>query len=227
LKKLLQVLFLLFSLVGTHAIKAQEVGLASFYHAYFNGKKTASGELYNDKKFTCAHKTLPLGTLIKVTNLDNDKSVVVRVNDRGPYVRTRILDLSLSAAKQLGYVSNGTARVSYEIVSSDNESAPQDSTKYSEPDKFYQITPTDTSTHLTYGIKIGSYEDAAFAFKISNDLRQRNNATVYVQTAKLVKGYLYRVFVGNFNSAEEAEELKRTIKKQYSDAYVIKYDNFK
>ena len=96
--------------------QAQETGIASFYHDYFVGKITASGEKYDPNKLTVAHKSLPLGTMIKVTNLENDKSVIVRVNDRGPYVKNRILDLSKSAAVQLGLVQNGFARVSYSII---------------------------------------------------------------------------------------------------------------
>ena len=91
---------------------AQEVGLASYYHEYFNGKKTACGEIYDDHKMTAAHKSLPMGTMLRVTNLDNNRSVIVRVNDRGPYVKNRILDLTKAAASQLGYLQKGNTTVS-------------------------------------------------------------------------------------------------------------------
>jgi rare lipoprotein A len=93
---------------------AQEVGIASFYHHYFNGKKTANGEIFDNNKMTCAHKNLPFGTMLKVTNSQNDQSVIVRVNDRGPYVKGRVLDLSFAAAKILGFVNKGTTTVIYE-----------------------------------------------------------------------------------------------------------------
>ncbi len=94
----------------------QQEGLASVYDKHFNGKSTASGERYDSRALTAAHRTLPLGTNIRVTNLENGRSVRVRINDRGPHVRGRIVDLSSSAAAALGF-STGVARVRIEILS--------------------------------------------------------------------------------------------------------------
>ena len=91
-------------------------GIASYYSDEFNGKKTANGETFDMLDFTAAHRTLPFNTVLKVTNLDNGKGVQVRVNDRGPFVGNRVIDLSLGAAREIGLVSSGTARVSLEIV---------------------------------------------------------------------------------------------------------------
>jgi rare lipoprotein A len=91
-------------------------GLASVYGKQFNGKSTAGGEHYDSRALTAAHRTLPLGTEIRVTNLENGRSVRVRINDRGPNVRGRIVDLSSSAAAALGF-STGVARVRVEILS--------------------------------------------------------------------------------------------------------------
>lgn len=93
----------------------QQEGMASVYSKDFDGKRTASGERYDSRALTAAHRTLPLGTQIRVTNLDNGKSVRVRVNDRGPHVRGRIVDLSSRAAAALGF-STGVARVRIEIL---------------------------------------------------------------------------------------------------------------
>ena len=93
----------------------QQEGMASVYSKDFDGKRTASGERYDSRALTAAHRTLPLGTQIRVTNLDNGKSVRVRVNDRGPHVGGRIVDLSSSAAAALGF-STGVARVRIEIL---------------------------------------------------------------------------------------------------------------
>lgn len=93
-----------------------QVGTASWYGKQFNGKTTASGEPYDMFQFTAAHRQLPLGTLVKVTNLDNGRSVVVRVNDRGPVPRTRIIDLSYGAARMIGLSGHGIEPVSLEIV---------------------------------------------------------------------------------------------------------------
>jgi len=91
-------------------------GIASYYGSYFHGKKTASGELYNQYKLTAAHKTLPLGTVVKVTNLENHKSVFVKINDRGPYIKGRVIDVSTKAADLLGFKQKGTAKVAVEVV---------------------------------------------------------------------------------------------------------------
>ncbi len=94
----------------------RNVGQASWYGPGFHGKKTANGEIFDDKKFTAAHKTLPLGTKAKITNLHNQKSVEVVINDRGPYVKGRIIDLSKAAAKALDIVDQGTAEVRVEVL---------------------------------------------------------------------------------------------------------------
>ncbi|MFO8022830.1 MAG: septal ring lytic transglycosylase RlpA family protein [Perlabentimonas sp.] len=94
-------------------------GKASFYADKFEGRTTASGERYSHSRNTCAHLTLPFGTLVKVTNLDNDKSLVVRVNDRGPFVPNRIIDLSRSAAETLGFIDKGIADVKIEVIDED------------------------------------------------------------------------------------------------------------
>ena len=105
-------------------VQAQEYGLASFYSDKFQDRPTASGELYDKDKLTAAHKTHPYGTYIRVTRLDNKKSVVVRVNDRGPYISGRVVDVSKKAADQLGLTADGTARVKVEVVSKPDASEP-------------------------------------------------------------------------------------------------------
>ncbi|UCG93439.1 MAG: septal ring lytic transglycosylase RlpA family protein [candidate division WOR-3 bacterium] len=90
--------------------------MASYYGDEFHGKKTASGEIYNKWTLSCAHKTLPFGTRVKVVNLKNGKSVIVRVNDRGPFVKGRIIDLSFAAAKEINMIKNGVVRVKVLVV---------------------------------------------------------------------------------------------------------------
>lgn len=96
----------------SHALK----GVASYYGSDFHGKKTASGEQYNMHNLTAAHKTLSFNTRVKVTNLENNKTVIVRINDRGPFKKRRIIDLSLAAAKKIGLIITGTAKVKLEII---------------------------------------------------------------------------------------------------------------
>jgi peptidoglycan lytic transglycosylase len=99
-----------------HRIKPYQVGLASWYGKYFDGKPTASGEPYDMHDLTAAHPTLPLGTFVKVTNLRNGRSIVVRVNDRGPVVDGRIIDLSYNAAKAIEMRGRGVQRVRLDLV---------------------------------------------------------------------------------------------------------------
>lgn len=91
-------------------------GLASWYGSIWNGRTTASGEAYDDTKMTAAHKTLPLGTLVRVTNLSSQQSVIVRINDRGSMAANRVIDLSSAAAREIGLIDRGLARVKLEVL---------------------------------------------------------------------------------------------------------------
>jgi rare lipoprotein A (peptidoglycan hydrolase) len=99
---------------GSHS--SYEEGVASYYADEFNGRKTSNGEIYNMNDFTGAHRTLPFNTKVKVTNTLTGKSVTVRINDRGPFKDDRIIDVSWAAAKSIGLVGTGTARVTLEVV---------------------------------------------------------------------------------------------------------------
>jgi rare lipoprotein A len=103
----------------TKRIKPYQVGRASWYGKFFHGKKTASGEAYDMFQFTAAHPVLPLGTLVKVTNLRNGVWIIVRVNDRGPVPKTRIIDLSYGAAQMLGLRNRGVEQVRLDLVNPD------------------------------------------------------------------------------------------------------------
>jgi len=92
------------------------IGKASYYHDSLHGRKTASGEIYDKTDMTAAHKRLPLGTRVRVTNLKTGKSIKVKINDRGPFVKGRIIDLSRRAAKKLGIIKKGVAKVKVEIL---------------------------------------------------------------------------------------------------------------
>lgn len=125
-------------------------GRASWYGSYFQGRRTTSGERYNRHLFTCAHKTLPFGTRLRVTNVKNGKSVVVRVSDRGPYRHQRILDLSEAAARPLGVVECGAATVIAEVVAADTPLGPATT-----PDNLaalYAADPNPRAAFTTYSV---------------------------------------------------------------------------
>ena len=117
MKRLLSACALLSLLAGCASTDAidphgyDKTGVASYYGAKHHGKRTASGERFNQHGLTAAHRQLPFGTRVKVTNLNNDKSCVVRINDRGPHTRGRLIDVSREAAEQLGMLRSGTAKV--------------------------------------------------------------------------------------------------------------------
>ncbi|MDU1890890.1 MAG: septal ring lytic transglycosylase RlpA family protein [Dysgonomonas sp.] len=106
-----KVIFLGLFLLLTVVVKAQDVGLATFYGTKFNNRKTASGVIYRKDSLVCAHRTYPFGTLLKVRNPENDKEVIVKVIDRGPFSKKRIIDLSYAAAKTLDMINKGVIKV--------------------------------------------------------------------------------------------------------------------
>lgn len=113
-------LFTLLAGCASHDIDPRgydETGTASFYGSRHHGKRTASGEPFDQHGLTAAHRTLPFGTRVMVTNLKNDRSVVVRINDRGPHTRGRLIDVSRAAAQQLDMIRSGTARVRVQSLS--------------------------------------------------------------------------------------------------------------
>ncbi|WP_114820304.1 septal ring lytic transglycosylase RlpA family protein [Chryseobacterium sp. KLBC 52] len=121
MKRFILVIIMMISTLGVYsftgnALDAKKTSYASYYHDRFNGRKTASGEIFDNSKFTAANRTLPFGTNVKVTNLKNGKEVIVRINDRGPYHSSRSLDMSKAAFDEIGDISRGTIPVEYEIV---------------------------------------------------------------------------------------------------------------
>ena len=96
--------------------KNKMTGMVSWYADKFHGKRTSSGELYNNKEMTAAHRTLPFGSKVKVTNVQNGKSVIVKINDRGPHTQSRVMDLSKAAFAEIGSINAGTMKIEMEVV---------------------------------------------------------------------------------------------------------------
>ena len=121
MKRVILVIIMMISTLGIYSFNKfnandAKTSFASFYHDKFNGRKTASGEIFSNSKLTAAHRTLPFGTIVQVTNLRTGKSVEVRINDRGPFHSSRALDLSKAAFDSIGNTARGTMPVEYEIV---------------------------------------------------------------------------------------------------------------
>ncbi|SFH81462.1 septal ring lytic transglycosylase RlpA family protein [Halpernia frigidisoli] len=121
-KRLILIAIMIISVFGIYSFKSGanldsvKTSFASYYHSKFNGKKTASGEIFSNTKMTAANKSLPFGTLVKVTNLRTNKSVVVKINDRGPYHTSRAIDLSKAAFDEIGNLDRGIMPIEYEVV---------------------------------------------------------------------------------------------------------------
>ena len=186
-------------------------GIASWYGKDFHGKKTSNGEIYDMYAMTAAHKTLPLGTYVQVHHLENNRKLEVRINDRGPFVRGRIIDLSYTAAKELGIVGPGTAKV--EIVALGTPAATDGGTgrTFVQGDYF--------SGNFTF--QVGAFANRENAEKIKRKLaEQYQNAhiTLYDRGDKI----FYRVRVGAFKTLEDAV-LNEAILIQdgYPDAFMV------
>lgn len=179
-----------------HADGFVEEGLASWYGGKFHGRKTANGETYNMYGMTAAHKTLPLGTLVEVTNKENRKSVVVRINDRGPFVSGRIIDLSYTAAKKLDIVGDGTGEV--RIVALDPDTGTP-----SRPDK---ATKPAAAEYFT--LQVGSFTDRENAYKLKDQLEDTYK-NVHVSVFNDGVETYYRVRVGKYDSRQAIESAKK------------------
>jgi rare lipoprotein A len=159
--------------------KGVQYGIASWYGKDFHGKTTSSGEIYDMYELTCAHNTLPLGTPVMVTNLENGKSVELKVNDRGPFVKERIIDLSYAAAQILGMYEKGTAQVKVEVIGPLIEQIQR------------------------FTLQVGSFVDEANAQRLADQLR-KSFENVYVTTMETLTQKYHRVRVGQFETKESA-----------------------
>jgi len=163
----------------------RETGTAAWYGKELHGKRTASGEILDMNGLSAAHRTLPLGTAIRVTNLDNFKSARVRINDRGPMVKGRFLDLSYGAARELGFVEQGTARVKIEILEpvrdsaaytvqaatfAEEENARLLKERLSQKFELIFIVPLETNSVRFYRVRVGSYASEERAEQVAAKL---------------------------------------------------------
>ena len=191
-----------------------ERGTASWYGRKFHGRKTSSGEVYNMHGMTAAHKTLPLPTYVRVENMENGKSVVVKVNDRGPFVGSRIIDLSYAAAQELDVVGPGTAPVEISVVRSASEN--------SRPVVRSIPLKDQAAADIPLFIQTGSFGSEANAQNMSRQLRALNEQAVSVSQLQTTGGLYYRVRVGPLYGIEEANAvLSRLNQKGFSDARIV------
>ena len=178
-----------------HAHGFRQKGTASWYGKKFHGRKTANGEVYNMYGISAAHKTLPFNTVVRTRNLDNGKVLDIRINDRGPFVRGRIIDLSYGAAKALGVVGPGTARV--KITALGAVSGPQDLQKAKPTYK-----PVDYNRGV-FTFQVGAFRDRGNAERLRAKLDQ-NYKNAHITIYDSSDGVFYRVRVGRFTTLDAA-----------------------
>lgn len=203
-----------------------QTGKASFYADKFEGAPTASGEKYKHNKLTAAHKSLPFGTRVKVTNLGNSKSVEVVVNDRGPWVENRIIDLSKSAAEVLGFVNQGLAEVKVEVVDA-GDGKTSDPVKTIdhvavEEKEFYDFKITRLRPK-GFGVQIGTYQELVNLMRLSDNLKSSYKKQITVQVKVLNGVKYYGLILGQFSSRNKAEQFREQLRKKFPDAFIVEY----
>jgi rare lipoprotein A len=210
---------LFFLLLTITALQAQEIdadesnakeltGIASWYGGKFQGRKTANGEIFDTNKLTAAHKTLDFGTIVRVRNLENGEEVEVRINDRGPFVEGRVIDLSRAAAEEISMVATGVAPVELEIVSPPPGGVPQD--LYKRHEKEQKAAGAATTTPATAArAAVGHIQVASFS---SRENAERSRKTLEANgissTLERSSNGHYRVIVPNVaqNRMDEMKE---------------------
>ena len=221
-----------------------ETGIASWYGDDFHDKRTANGETYNMRAITAAHRTLPLPSIVKVTNLENGKSIIARVNDRGPYVKNRIIDVSEKGAELLGYKNKGTTKVKVEILAeaskalkeamlSDNnksktyaDALPTNkisttpSTTINKPLKLAENTTLNPDETGPFFVQVGAFSDYNKAQSLADSMKRFGNVSIF--EAYLSKDGVYRVRLGAYNSKNEALQiLDRLLDYGHSDVSIV------
>jgi len=184
-----------------------EIGVASWYGKKFHGRKTANGETYNMYAMTCAHKEFPFGTRLRVTYLKNNKSVVVTVNDRGPFIAGRDLDLSYAAARKIGLIKTGVGRVKIEYLGRDL--------------RYVKRIKYTSSVSGPFTIQIGSFREKANADRLKQGLGIKYQS-VYITTARVSGQKFYRVRIGSFNNRDSAHSLARSLAEEGYSVFVTK-----
>lgn len=191
-----------------------EEGMASWYGEDFHGKPTSCGEPYDMWGMTAAHKTLPLGTYVKVTHKHTGKSIVVRVNDRGPFVSGRIIDLSCAASQALGSWKTGLAPVRVEAVQvAQQEGAGQAAT--------WRVDPVPSFRYGSFTVQIGAFKEQQNAVRLKERMTQ-GYREILVSPTTYAGNFFYRVQVGAYRDLMVAQqEMTRLRQQGFGDAFVV------
>ncbi len=187
-----------------------DVGIASWYGKKFHGRRTSSGEIYDMYQYTAAHKTLPLPSYARVTNLDTGESVVVKINDRGPFVKNRLIDLSYAAAKKLDYHNTGTARVEVQVLASPRATGV--GATYERGELIIPPIKEQSSTPELF-VQVGAFSDALRADTLAARLGEFFKQPIQVTAFKNAQGLsLNRVRIGPLVDGKMAESILQQLR---------------
>jgi rare lipoprotein A len=223
-KSYLLILFLLCPVLVS--LGQTQTGKASFYADKFEGHPTASGEKYKHNKLTAAHKTLPFGTVVRVTNLANGSNVEVKINDRGPYIEGRVIDLSKSAAEKLGFINLGVTDVKLEVVDAGDgksKSQPVSIDNVSVDENEYYDFEVSGFKPKGFGVQIGTYQELVNLLRLTENLKDsyKKNVTVQVKILNGVK--FYSLIIGPFPNRAKAESFHSEVKSKYSGSFIVDF----
>nr|MBF0222267.1 septal ring lytic transglycosylase RlpA family protein [Desulfobulbaceae bacterium] len=189
-----------------------ETGIASWYGPTFHGKKTSNGEVYDMYSTTAAHKTLPMNTFLLVKNLENGRETIVRINDRGPFVKGRIIDLSLTSAKELAMDQRGTARVQITALGEAEQTSRGGGT-------VERFLPYDF-THGEYFVQIGAFTDSNNANRLKEIMLKQGRKAIS-QTYTVDDKKFYRVQVRAGKELDAAKKMEKLLSAEFPEAFVI------
>ncbi len=189
-------------------------GIASWYGPNFHGKWTSNGEKYNMYDFTAAHKTLPMNTILRVTNKRNGRSVIVRINDRGPFVNNRIIDLSKAAANKIDMIGTGTAPVTLEVLGFASKNAMPTKQEIKKLPQFVQ--------EGNFALQIGSFSRIEGAMKTQEKYDGIDGYQTIIKDVQNDYGRMYKVWLRGFKSEKEAWDYKALGK--FKNAFIVKED---
>ncbi len=197
---------------------AREKGLASWYGRPYHGRRTASGEVYDMYGLTAAHRTLPFGTRVEVTRRDDGRSVVVRINDRGPFVKHRIIDLSYGAAKRIGLDVDGVAPVTVRVLGPGEEGS--HAAKAKKGEKEAGPAPAGSAGDASHGcfwVQVGAFRDHDRAVRARDRLEEAGHHALIMEGPS----GLERVRLGPFEGRPEAEAARRAVRGDWPSAAVV------
>lgn len=224
-KILIQSILLLILVAGSAQAQIQK-GIASYYADKFDGRSTASGEKYNHKKLTAAHKFLPFGTVVRVTNLANNESVEVKINDRGPFVEGRVIDLSRAAAEKLKFTAQGLTEVEIEVIDAgDGRSGSNRVMQMDQPidNKTYFTLEVDRQNPEGWGVQVGSFQGFENMLSLTENLEKSYKEDVIIEVRDLQDKKVYAIILGQFKSRKKADDLKAEMADRFPGVFVVKF----